>query len=130
MLVANKTLHPHTIVTSYTDAKNQTGITMHRNEFTLFPGVNEVAAEQWEEAKKLNSINLQIDEGDFVEQGINPITARTVDNAKTLIKQTYNKELLEKWLVEDTRDSVKSAVSQQLKSITLTDDEKKKARGE
>jgi CO dehydrogenase/acetyl-CoA synthase gamma subunit (corrinoid Fe-S protein) len=47
-----------------------------------------------------------------------------------IIKDTHDVKLLNQWRADDRRAEVQDAISDQIKAITLGEDDRKKAKGE
>lgn len=112
MIVQNKTLH-----------------IMGNDDFTLFPGVNDVKDEAWEKIKALKSIKLMIEEEELIEHDSRPLEKRTEKEANRLIKDTNNAALLKRWRTDDTRPGVQEAIAAQLAELTPTAEERLRASG-
>lgn len=96
----------------------------------LILGANDIPDADWEEAKKLAVVQHLMSEGTFVEQDNRSLNKRPEKLAVALIKKTFDPDLLAKWHEDDARPEIRKAISAQLKECTLTDEDRKKLRGE
>lgn len=88
----------------------------------IMPGVQEIETETWK--KVLPLVKEKIEEGelenmdermdDEFEEGLG---AFSVNEAKKLVKETADEDLLNEWLMSDSRKGVKDAIRKQLKYI-------------
>lgn len=90
----------------------------------ILPGMNEIDEKDWNELKKHPILQPYIEQGDLVEiakakdsKGKEGIGAYEVKEAKTIIKGTFDKLLLKKWLQGESRDQVRAALQAQLEDI-------------
>lgn len=109
----------------------------------LLPGLNEVPAAQWKEAKEHPIIAHQIKVGVF-EEVITPeepeapkgtpqseirLVSLAEDKAVELVHQVLDRELLLKWKADETRPDALKAIEEQLKLLELSEAEKTKVMG-
>ena len=88
----------------------------------IMPGVQEIETETWK--KVLPLVKEKIEDGelenmdermdDEFEEGLG---AFSVNEAKKLVKETADEDLLNEWLMSDSRKGVKDAIRKQLKYI-------------
>lgn len=111
------------MITGYAPTKQGSNV---QQKFTLLPGNNEVPDADWEDAKKHPLLKHYIADGSLVE-----ITKPEKDNKKSreglaqydlpeaikIVKGTYDKVLLNKWLMMDGRDGLVTEINKQLAMI-------------
>jgi len=114
-----------------------TGNTVSAKNVTLLGGVNKVAKDLVGEFSKHPDVVKMFKDGTLtrVETGdknTKPEPMATPDLAKlnakdalAIVAKTYNKDLLTEWLGTEGRVSVQNGIAKQLKTLELTDDEKK-----
>lgn len=93
----------------------------------LMPGVNNVDDADWEKAKELAQVKYWISERECIELDSTPLAKRPPRDAVKIVKDTWNRIQLEKWREDDKRPQVQDAISQQIKALEPTADEKNKA---
>lgn len=89
--------------------------------FRLLPGINEVLAEAWEEAKKLTVVRHYISTGAFQELELERAGLRhlTVEAAIEQVGQTFDRDLLKQWKGTETREPVITAIELQIDNVTF-----------
>jgi hypothetical protein len=117
--------------------KNEESNLKHINGKTLMPGVNVVDPKWWANAKKHPSVKKLLDAATLTEEMdpqeaedaealgdegaseavIDHITTQTVNQARGLVNDTVDVDLLKKWLARDERKSVKEAITKQLAKL-------------
>jgi hypothetical protein len=109
---------------------NKEAIPNKMKNVRFMPGVNEIADADWEECKTHKVVQHHTEKGDLIEQDNRPIQKRSEKLAVTLVKDTFDVELLTKWHEDDSRPEVRKAISVQLKECTLSDEDRKMLKGE
>lgn len=102
-------------------------------EITLLPGVNDVPDRDWSKAKEIKLVGLQLKAKTFEEVGSSKESPGAgeqkspkdmkVDDAVKLIGETYDRELLKRWALEDERKGVQKAIADQQELIEANSDE-------
>ena len=91
----------------------------------FLPGVNDVDPKKWAEVEKHPLVKIRLEEnilqvlseggkGKAADPGLSSFKDK---DAVKLVKETVSKPLLEKWLAEEKRSAVKSAIQEQLDEI-------------
>ena len=87
-------------------------------DIKLMPGINEVDADQWAKAVKDSPVlKNKVDEEEIVVQGTGTILNSRLPDAKRIISQTLDRELLTAWKAADKRPAVIAAIDEQLNLI-------------
>lgn len=96
---------------------------------TLLPGVNDVLPKAWEEFSKSPSIRHFIAEGEIEvleipKAAATPASPIQIDklnqkDALALVRATFDKALLERWAVSESRKPVLDALERQLDGLKL-----------
>ena len=104
----------------------------------LLPGINEVDDKMWTECEKHPNVKLNIDEGNLVvhdkptgdrKQKTEGLMQYDVREAKRIVKNTFDKDLLGKWAKMDNRQVIQTEIETQIKKVdesvrVKTDEEK------
>lgn len=91
----------------------------------LQPGSNEVSGAEWSLAKSIKLIKALITAGKLVEHEQESLKDVDAARAVALVRDTFNKSLLEKWSSERLSETVLTAIAEQRK--VLNDADKKRA---
>jgi hypothetical protein len=86
----------------------------------LSPGVNQVPAAAWEEAKKIRLVQWMLEEGVLEEETTtadDSLKSLKPAEAKRLIKETFDVLLLGRWFDKEERPAIRDAVTAQLELI-------------
>lgn len=91
----------------------------------FLPGVNEVDPKKWAEVEKHPLVKVRLEEGilQVLSEGGKgkpadvSLASFKEKEAVKLVKETVSKPLLEKWLADEKRGSVKDAIKAQLDEI-------------
>jgi len=95
----------------------------HIEGVMLLPGTNEVTDKQF---KKISAHPLFEKIDDLVVEKKKEITKLTVKEAKELIEDTFNPELLRSWKEKDSRTGVIKSIDKQLEELLNPPEDKKK----
>lgn len=104
----------------------------------LLPGINEISDKEWDEIEDHKNVQAHIEEGNLVvrdkpsgdrKQKTEGLMQYDIKEAKRIVKETFDKELLAKWSDMDDRKGVQEAIAVQVKKVDesvklKTDDEK------
>lgn len=102
--------------------------TMHeKTRYTLKPGVNDLPPEVWESWSKTKVMQALVAEKKIVAPEVEAEKAPQLANldslkpkeATDLVKQTFDAELLEKWVTDEKRTGVIKAIEKQLEAIDV-----------
>ena len=96
-------------------------------EVKLMPGVNQISKNEWNHVKghphvmhRLDDELLKvIDQEDAADGEVHSIKEFQPKQAEKIIKQTFDEKLLNDWLADEKRGSVKAAISAQLKFVSV-----------
>jgi len=92
----------------------------------LMPGNNELEDKVWDKIKAHPNVQLHMDEGNLVvldkpsgdrKQKAEGLKQYDVAGAKRVVKKTYDKVLLGKWLEMDERKAVQTEIKAQIKKV-------------
>lgn len=106
----------------------------HVNGKVLKPGINKVSPSWWAETKKHKSVTKRIELGILVEEtplediedfgddmvdevAVEHILSLNVSNARNLINDTVDLELLKAWKEKDERKTVRDAIEKQIATL-------------
>lgn len=120
--ILNNEARVHTIGYGY--ARTAGGAGKKAMTIRLLPGLNEVNAQAWEEAKKLKVVAWHVKKGNFQEVVTKAAGLRGMssDDAIDLIGKTLDRELLRKWKSEETREAVITALELQIDEVSFDPD--------
>ena len=88
----------------------------------LMPGSNEIEDEIWDALSTHPRVQWRVDNKQYelIETSANKgIRGLTPKKATSLIKETYDNELLGKWRSEETRTTVLKAIDEQMEFMSL-----------
>ena len=99
----------------------------------IMPGVNEFANKVWEHVSKLPMVIKLVKSGEIAikskVEGDDDMVAiakvENVDEAKDIVRQTFNHQLLKEWKDGETRNGVIKAINQQIAEIMKRTTKKK-----
>lgn len=120
----------HTIAYAY--GSSAAGHNVKPLTFRLLPGLNEVNADAWAQAKKLVVVQHYVRTGAFKEvvtkaAGLRGLSA---EEAIDMVKQTLDRSLLKEWKGAETREAVISAIELQIDEVTYHPDRDKPAKAD
>lgn len=92
-------------------------------DINLTPGINEIPAREWEEAKTLPVIAALLEEESLAEvevkgKAISDLKGLSDKQAIKLVKDTNDHDLLEKWSNQPQSKAVAKAIADQLDELT------------
>jgi hypothetical protein len=93
-------------------------------------GANEVKDDDWAKCKEHGVVQYLVGQGTLVEQDSRPLSKRSEKLAVALVSQTFDPDLLAKWHEDDARPVVRKAIADQMKTCTLTDEDRKALTGD
>lgn len=109
------------MLTGYAAQKN--GIAV-QSRFQLIPGNNEIADTEWEDIKKHPLVKQYMSDGVITEvtkpdgkKAGEGLAKFSPEEAKKIIKDTFDLRLLKAWTEKEGREVIKTAIETQIKSI-------------
>lgn len=88
----------------------------------IVPGINEVDEATWAKVKDHPIVKFRVDEGIFhIRSGDSSTAKMTSSEAQRLVEKTVDSVLLNRWFAEDSRPSVRNAITKQLTKITTAE---------
>lgn len=86
-------------------------------DLKLMPGTNEVDAALWKEAKKIKVVRHKLEDEEFLEMTGTTLADLKGTKAKEVIRDTFDRDLLKKWLDMEKRPGIQAAIQEQLASV-------------
>lgn len=88
----------------------------------LMPGMNEISEDDWKNISVHPNAKAHISEGnllvhEFGKKGAKSFKEYSVNDAKRIVKGTFDKDLLKKWAGEDSRKQVLEAIQAQIDTV-------------
>lgn len=103
--------------------------TIETNRYLLKPGVNDVPPEIWAKWRETPVMKSRLEAEKVIEPKAEEVEEQapelptleklSIAKACELVKQTFDVELLEKWIVDEKRERVLKALEKQLEAVEV-----------